>query len=86
MERPWITSPSYEAALAVVIDARKRQGLSQRELADRLGKHRSFVSKIENRERRLDIVEFVAVARALGLEPRELIDQIAAAIPRTLQF
>jgi len=80
MERPWITSPAYKAALDAVIDARHGQKLSQRQLADRLGKPRSFVSKIENRERRLDFVEFVVIARALGLEPVELLRRVVAVI------
>jgi len=80
MERPWITSPTYKAALDAVIDARHGQNLSQRQLADRLGKPRSFVSKIENRERRLDFVEFVEIARALGLEPAELLGRVVAVL------
>lgn len=79
MERPWVTSPSYEAAIRTIIEARQASGLSQRDLAERLGKPRSFVSKIESRERRLDIVEFLALADGLGLEPRELLAKVDAA-------
>jgi transcriptional regulator with XRE-family HTH domain len=86
MERPWITSPTYMAALRVLVEARKARGLSQRTLADRLGKPRSFVSKIENRERRLDFVEFVAIARALDLEPTDLMANVVTAIPGELEF
>ena len=86
MQRVWVTSPSYAAALRVVIEARRSRGLTQRELAARLGKPRSFVSKTESLERRLDIQEFVAVARALGLEPRELMDDVLAALPAKLEF
>ena len=84
--RPWVTSSSYEAAIRQLVAARKRMGLSQRDLADRLGKPRSFVSKVESRERRLDIVEFVAVARGLGLDPGALILEIAEAMPQPLEF
>jgi transcriptional regulator with XRE-family HTH domain len=86
MERPWITSPSYEAAIRVMVELRKERGLNQRELASRLGKPRSFVSKIENRERRLDFVEFVAVVRALGLEPADVMARIAEMLPDQLVF
>jgi len=41
MERRWVTSPSYEAAIRVVIEARDTLGISQRELAERMGKPRS---------------------------------------------
>lgn len=80
MKRVWVTSPSYEAAVQILIAARASAGLSQRELADRLRKPRSFVSKLESKERRLDMVELVAYARALGLEPTELVARISGAI------
>ena len=86
MRRPGVTSPSYETAINMLIVARKQAGLSQRELADRLGKPRSFVSKLESRERRLDIVEFVALTRALGLDTAAVARQIADALPSRLEF
>ena len=86
MERPWVTSPSYEAAIQTVVEARRAKGLSQRDLAARIGKPRSFVSKIENRERRLDFLEFIAVAHGLALDPLELLARVIAAVPETLQF
>lgn len=47
--------------------ARKTAGLTQVELAKRLGEHQSFVSRYETGERRLDVVEFVEVATAIGI-------------------
>jgi transcriptional regulator with XRE-family HTH domain len=86
MERPWVTSPSYEAAIKVILEARSELGLSQRALAERLGKPRAFISKIESRERRLDFVEFIVVARAIGLTPGELIDKIASGLSDEIEF
>lgn len=86
MERPWVTSASYEAAIRALVKARGDKGVSQSELASRLGKSRSFVTKIEHRERRIDIVEFLAVARALGFTPSELMSLIAAAVGDKLEF
>ena len=86
MERPWVKSPSYEAAIGAIISARKAAGLSQRDVAERLGKPRSFVSKIENRERRVDIVEFIALAKAVGVDPQELLTAVIAALPGRLEF
>lgn len=59
--------------------ARERQGLTQAELASRLGKPQSFVSKYESGERRLDVVEFVSVCDALGMEAAALFDSILGA-------
>ena len=46
------------------------------EVAERRGKPQSFVAKYEGGERRLDVIEFVAVARALELDPKALIDRL----------
>lgn len=86
MQRPWVSSAAYGAAITFLIRARTEAGVSQRDLAARLGKHRSFVTKIESRERRLDIVEFVAVARALGLEPGQLMAALASELPEPLDI
>jgi transcriptional regulator with XRE-family HTH domain len=47
--------------------ARIEQGLTQKVVAERLGVPQSFVSKYENGERRLDVVEFMTIAQALGI-------------------
>jgi transcriptional regulator with XRE-family HTH domain len=86
MERPWVTSPSYEQAISALVEARRAMGLSQRALADRLGKPRSFISKIEGRERRIDIVEFIALARALEYPPAELLGAVERALTWPLAF
>jgi hypothetical protein len=57
--------------------ARKRAGLTQRALADRIEKPQSFVPKYERGERWLDVVEFVMVAKAIGNDPAALVKQLA---------
>jgi hypothetical protein len=42
-------------------------------MAVKLGRPQSFVAKYEGRERRLDVAEFVGVARALGADPYKLL-------------
>jgi transcriptional regulator with XRE-family HTH domain len=63
----------YRALITHLVEARKAQGLSQQHLAERLGRHQQFVSRYEIGERRLDVVEFADVARALYLDAAELI-------------
>jgi len=65
--------PRYRDLISALIAERKRLKLSQDALAARLNRHQQFVSRYENVERRLDIIEFVDVARALGLDPSEMI-------------
>jgi transcriptional regulator with XRE-family HTH domain len=50
--------------------------VTQHELARRIKKPQSFVSKYERFERRLDVPEFVHIARALGLDPAKLLRRI----------
>lgn len=84
--RRWVSSQSYRVAISTVVHARKQAGLTQRDLADRLGKPPSFVAKIETGERRLDIVEFIAIARALGVRPADLIEQANEVIPEAIDI
>lgn len=48
---------------------RKQAGITQFELAARLNRPQSYVSKFERGERRLDVIEFGDVAKALGIDP-----------------
>ena len=70
-----IFTKEYAALMEVLARARKAQDLSQQAVAERLGKPQSFVSKYESSERRLDVIEFFAVAKALGCQPLELLRQ-----------
>ena len=69
--------PRYQDVIAGLADARKRAGRSQTQLAQKLGQRQQFVSKYESGERRLDVVEFVDVARALGLDWARLLEDAA---------
>lgn len=65
----------YDAFRRILIQERKERGLTQWDVAKSLGKDvtQSDVSKIERGERRLDVVEFVVFAHALGAEPQEML-------------
>ncbi|WP_211327677.1 helix-turn-helix domain-containing protein [Solilutibacter pythonis] len=60
----------YQFLLAVPKAARERVGVTQIELAERLGNTQTFVSKCERGERRIDAVELVEFAEALGVTPQ----------------
>lgn len=57
----------YLNAIETLRAARKDARLSQAELAVTLGKRQQFVSKYESGERQLDVIEFLDVAKVLGL-------------------
>jgi len=64
-----IFHPSYEEFRQKLVSARRSAGLTQIELAKKLSKPQSFVSKFERGERRLDVHEFFQVAEALSFDP-----------------
>jgi transcriptional regulator with XRE-family HTH domain len=64
-----VYSDVYTSAMQSLKTARQRAGLSQAELAKRLRRPQTFVSKYELGERRLDVVEFAAAAIAIGIDP-----------------
>ena len=66
-------SKEHRAFCALLRETREQAGMTQTELAKRLGKPQSFVAKFEGGERRLDVVEFLEVARALGADPIRII-------------
>jgi ribosome-binding protein aMBF1 (putative translation factor) len=58
----------YDHFRALLVEARKSAGVTQVELASRLRRPQSFVSKVERGERRLDLIEFLEVARVLKID------------------
>jgi transcriptional regulator with XRE-family HTH domain len=64
--RKYIHSQEQVAFREVMQAARKRAGLTQQQLATRLGKPQSFVAKYENGERRIDVIQFIAINRMRG--------------------
>jgi transcriptional regulator with XRE-family HTH domain len=61
--------PAYRGLCDLLREWRASAGLTQRDLAELLGKPRSFVSKSETAERRIDPLEFVVWYRACGIDP-----------------
>ena len=66
MEKSTFTA-EYEVLRKMLRAARKRAGLSQVQLAERLEESQSFISKCERGERRLDLVQLASFCRALGI-------------------
>lgn len=71
-----IHSPEHQALRELLIAARRKAGLTQYEVAERLGRPQSFVAKVEGGERRLDVIEFIAVVKALGADPVKLMRKL----------
>ena len=72
-----VHSAGQAAFCEAMIKARKKAGLTQQELATRLKRPQSFVAKYEGGERRIDVVEFIEICRAIGDDPIRIIRPLA---------
>ena len=73
-----LRSSDHVRLISLLTTAREKAGLTQQQLADRLGKPQSFVAKYEGGERRIDVIEFVGIARALEIDPARAVREIAS--------
>ena len=74
--RKTLRSRGHHRLIDVLVAAREEAQLTQRDLAKRLKRPNSCVGRIEAGERRVDVIEFIEIARVLGVDPRELLDQL----------
>jgi transcriptional regulator with XRE-family HTH domain len=75
-----IYSQEYSLFLEQLRNAREIKGLTQTQVAERLGQTQSFVSKVERGERRIDIVELRAFCSAIGVAFGVFVSQIDTAL------
>ena len=71
-----VFSAKYARFRGMLVSARKAAGMTQMDLALKLGRKQSYVSKFERGERRLDLVEFLEVAEALGIDVLRFVEQL----------
>ena len=62
----------------MLAEARERSGLRQSDLAARLGLPASYLSKIENGTRRLDVIELIRIAEAMDIDAATIVAEVAA--------
>ncbi len=66
----------YKQLLTALVDHRKLQKLTQVQVAEHLHKPQSYISKIEQGERRIDILEFVKLCNAINASPCFLLEKM----------
>ena len=71
-------SHHYQIFRTLLVSARERSGFTQAQIATKLGKPQSFISKYERGERRLDFSEFIELADIIGVDVVEFIDNYRA--------
>jgi len=71
-----LRSARHRALIAAIVEAREATGLSQREFAAKLKRSNNFVWRIEAGERQVNVLDFIEIANAAGLEPTELMNRV----------
>jgi transcriptional regulator with XRE-family HTH domain len=77
---------AHAKLVEVIVAKRKAADLTQTDLAQKIGKDQTFISLIERGQRRVDIIEFVALARALKLEPQRLFAEVLEKLPSKIEI
>lgn len=77
-----VSSRGYQVFLDLLKEARQTAGLTQIDLAERLGVTQSFVSKCERGERRLDLLEIRTWCLAMDLPFVAFVQDLDARLPR----
>jgi transcriptional regulator with XRE-family HTH domain len=81
-----VHSEPYKLLLEMLIQARTRAGVTQVELAARLGRPQPFISFVERGERRIDVIEFYAIMTALGADPESAFHELIGKLPDRLKI
>lgn len=71
-----VFTDAHEVAIRTLVALRRQRGVTQVQLAERLAKPQSFISKIEQRQRRLDLMEFCQIVMALNADPAAVLQDI----------
>ncbi len=71
-----VFSDEYKLFRLLLKEERIKAGIKQKELSERLGMPNSFVCKYEQGERRLDVIEFLRIAREIGFNPHDIIEKL----------
>lgn len=74
----WVQQSQHKTVGDALTAARERAGLTQAELALRLRKPQSFISNYERGQRRIDALELIRIAHALGADPVKVFSDVVA--------
>ena len=77
-----IHQSNYKLFREMLTSIRLEKGLLQSDVADRVRKPQSFISKYERGERRLDFAEFVQIAEALDIDAADFLREYKARLKK----
>jgi ribosome-binding protein aMBF1 (putative translation factor) len=72
-----ITSPLQKKLAAMLVEQRKKAGLRQVDLAEKLRVYQSWVTHMESGQRRIDVIELIELGKVIGFDPAEVVRKLA---------
>jgi len=66
-----LRSEGHKALIKLIVEKRKAANLKQEDLARAVGQSQPWIAHLESEERRIDVVEYVKLADAIGFDPIE---------------
>lgn len=77
---PKARKSAFEAPYIEIVDCliarRIELGMTQAQLGTAYGEDQSFISRVERRQRRIDVYEYIRFCQALELKPAAILDPI----------
>lgn len=77
-----IFTEQHQDFIRALREVRRSKGVTQVQLSERLDRAQSYISNIERGERRIDVIEFMAIAAALNRDAAELFSEIVSRMNR----
>jgi transcriptional regulator with XRE-family HTH domain len=71
-----IRTKRHKELVGLLTAQRKRAGIRQVELAERLGVSQTWVARMESGGRRIDVIEFLVLAEIIGFNPAHVLRQL----------
>jgi transcriptional regulator with XRE-family HTH domain len=68
-----IRTKRHKLLVSSLVDERRRAGLRQVDLAKQLKQSQSWIARLESGDRRIDVIEFLELAKAIGFDPVRLV-------------
>jgi transcriptional regulator with XRE-family HTH domain len=72
-----VTSPLQKKLVAMLIEERDKAGLRQVDLAEKMGVYQSWVTHMESGQRRIDVIELIELARAIGFDAAGMVRKLS---------
>jgi len=80
------STEAYAVMVEALHELRLREGLTQGQLAEMIGKPQAFISNVERGARRIDVIEFCVLAKTLKVDPVSLFAHILSRMPDDIEI